>query len=297
VADLAILRREPVFDNFVQSYHTFREGGVAEPLLETLRLFDILSAGALQDVDSTLPALLGVDLTRVVQQRKEGMPFEYAIGKAYFMGLEFTCSPDALIPRKETELLVQVALDLVGLHQDTEALTVVDMGTGCANIAVSVAMNASNVKVLACDISPEAVELAQQNIESHNLQDRISLFCGDLYSPLCEQGYAGKIDLILCNPPYIPKSSLSKLASEIIDYEPKLALDAGPYGINILRRLIRESQKMLRPGGALAFQIGGGQHELVTRLLQGTRGYTDIQYFDDGAEIRVISTTKKAEGQ
>jgi release factor glutamine methyltransferase len=99
----------------------------------------------------------------------------------------------------------------------------------------------------------------------------------------------------LCNPPYIPTSFLSKLKSEIVDYEPTVALDAGPYGLNILRRLVRKSQKMLRPGGALAFQIGTGQHHLVTRLLERNRGYTDIQYYDDGAEIRVLSAVKKVE--
>ena len=285
-----------MFDNFVQSYNAFRESEIAEPLLETLRLLDVLSEGALQDLDRSLSERANIDLIQLAQQRKEGIPFEYAIGKAYFMGLEFICSPDALTPRKETELLVQVALDLVNL-QGPRNLTVVDMGTGCANVAVSVAVNASNVEVLACDVSPDAVSLARENIVRHNLQDRILLFCGDLFSPVDDQGYAGEIDLILCNPPYIPTSSLSKLASEIINYEPTVALDAGPYGIDILRRLIRDSQTMLRPGGALAFQIGEGQHNLVTRLLQRSKGYTDIQYFDDGVDIRVISAIKKAKGK
>lgn len=283
-----------MFDNFVQSYNTFRESGVAEPLLETLKLFDVLSAGALQDADLALSKQADLDLVRLAAQRKEGMPFEYAIGKAYFMGLEFICTQDALIPRRETELLVRVALDLLGRRQDTQNLTVVDMGTGCANVAVSVSTNFEHVRVLACDVSPDAIELARQNIDRHGVQTGVSLFCGDLFAPLEDQGYAGQVDLVLCNPPYIPTSSLSKLAPEIIDYEPTVALDAGPYGLNILRRLVRDSQRMLRPGGALAFQIGTGQHNLVTRLLKGNKGYADIQCHRDGDEIRVISAVKSA---
>jgi release factor glutamine methyltransferase len=190
--------------------------------------------------------------------------------------------------------LVKVALSFVEKKQKFQRdLTIIDMGTGCGNIAVSLAMNAENVKILASDISPAAVELAQVNVDKFKLQQRISLFCGDLFSPFHGSGYEGKIDMVVCNPPYIPTTSLSKLPSEIIDYEPTVALDAGAYGIGFFRRLISDSVTLLKPGGILVFEIGAGQEKLVTRLIQRSKTYGDIGFFDDGEQIRVISTTKK----
>jgi release factor glutamine methyltransferase len=177
-----------------------------------------------------------------------------------------------------------------------ERFTVADIGTGCGNIAVSVALGTELARVLACDISPAAVEVAKENVLRYGLQDRVTVLCGDLFAPLCELGYKGKLDLVVCNPPYIPTSSLENLAPEVIDYEPRVALDAGAYGIDIFRRLILDSVAMLRPGGTLVFEIGAGQDKLVTRLLQRGRAYTDIQHYDDGVDVRVISAMKRTDG-
>jgi len=284
-----------MFDDFLQSYDIFQKSGAENPLLETLRLFDLLSNGALRKTDLSG---LKIDLRQLAQRRKEGIPLEYIVEMATFMGLTLSCSPDTLIPREETELLVHVALDFIKKRPVAEeGVTVIDMGTGCGNTAVSIAINSDKAKILASDVCPAAVEVARDNVAKHGLHGRVLLFCGDLFAPFKGSGYEERIDLIVCNPPYIPTGSLSKLPPEVIDHEPKLALDAGSYGIDFYRRLIADSFSILKPKGALVFEIGVGQEKLVTRLLQKRKGYEDIDYFDDGAHIRVVSTVKRADAK
>jgi release factor glutamine methyltransferase len=282
-----------MFNHFIQAYNVFNESGVDNPLLETLRLFDLLSGNALRKMDLYPLTEKKIDLADLAQKRKEGMPLEYIIKMATFMGLAFYCSSGALIPREETELLAKVTIDLIKERQGIENnLIIVDVGTGCGNIAVSLAMNSEHTKILAVDISQSAIEIAQKNVNKFNLQQRISLFCGDLFSPINDLGYEEKIDVIVCNPPYIPTGSLSKLAPEIIDHEPKVALDAGPFGINFYRRLINDSLSILKPNGILVFEIGVGQEKLVARLLEKKEGYKNIVFFDDGLNVRVIKAVK-----
>ena len=285
-----------MFEDFLQAHNVFQNHGTENPFLDTVRLFDLLSNGALRKIDLSLLRQEKMDLLHLAQKRKEGMPMEYVIGMATFMGLMFFCFPDTLIPREETELLVKVALDFINERQKFENhLTLIDMGTGCGNIAVCLAMRSDNTRILASDISSAAVAIAQKNVNKFNLQERVSLFCGDLLSPFHGLGYEEKIDLVVCNPPYIPTASLPKLSPEIIDHEPKLALDAGAFGINIYRQLISDSITILKPKGILVFEIGVGQEKLVTRLIERKNSYENIRYFDDGTHIRVISAEKKPE--
>ncbi len=284
-----------MFDGFRRAFDAFRRAGAGDPLLETLRLFDVLALGALRAADGA--ALPQDSLEELAAKRVKGEPLEYILGKAVFMGLELECSPGALIPREETELLAQIALDLVRARQDAEAecprLTVVDMGTGSGNIAVALAVYTKDVSILACDVSPEAFELARRQVAKFNVQDRVSLFRGDLYEPLLAAGYQGKVDVVVCNPPYLPTSTLEKLAREIIDHEPAVALDAGPYGINVFRRLIAGAVDVLKPDGALVFEIGAGQERLVARLLEGTGAYPHVEHHRDAAgQVRVVSACR-----
>lgn len=285
-----------MFEDFLQAHNVFQKHGTENPLLDTVRLFDILSNGALRKIDLSLLRQEKIDLLHLAQKRKEGMPMEYGIGMATFMGFMFYCSPDTLIPREETELLVEVALDFIKKKREFEDdLTAIDMGTGCGSIAISFAMHSDNTKILATDISASAIEIAQKNVNKFNLQERVSLFCGDLFSPFHGLGYEEKIDLVICNPPYIPTASLTKLSPEIIDHEPKVALDAGAFGIAIYRRLISESLSILKPKGILVFEIGVGQEKLVARLIERKNSYENIRYFDDGTHTRVVSAEKKPE--
>lgn len=280
-----------MYREFIRCYELFREREVAEPLTETLRLFDILSAGALRNVDLSLLERNDVSLDEIAERRKEGTPFEYILGIAPFMGFMLYCTPEALIPRHDTEVLAHTALNLI--ERMEKPVTAIDMGTGCGNIAVVLAAGAAEVKVLASDVSAAAIAVARRNVEKHGLQERIQLFCGDLFDPLRGLGFEGSIDLVVCNPPYIPTKSLERLDGEITGNEPLVALEAGAYGIDVFRRLLADAADFIRPGGAMTFEMGAGQERIVERLIEKNGRYEEIEYFTYGGVIRVVSVTRR----
>ncbi len=283
-----------MFSDFLQSYTTFENFGVENSLFETLRLFDLLSSGALRRTNLSLPDEGKIDLRGLIRKRKQGIPWEYILGQAHFMGQLFFCSQDTLIPTDATNLLVDAALESINKRECADNdLTLIEIGTGCGNIAIALAMRSQYTKILAADISPAAVGVAQNNICRFNLQHRIALFSGDLFSPFQGLGYEGKIDFVVCNPPHMPSESLNKLSREIFAYEPRVALDGGPYGLDFIRRLISESVPMLKPDGMLFFEIGERQEKPVISLLEKNGGYYDIEFFTDDANVRAIRAVKK----
>ncbi|GJM40555.1 MAG: release factor glutamine methyltransferase [Ardenticatenaceae bacterium] len=271
-----------MFEFIHQLHQAFSEAGLDDPLQETLHLCDILSGGALRALDgrsanNITPQLC---LDEIVRQRQAGVPLEYILEQTVFMGRPFICTPDTLIPRAETELLVKTVLNHAA-NLESDDLTIVDVGTGSGNIAVSLALELPHSRVYALDISPEAVVCAEAHIAQFELENRVTALCGDLFAPLAGYDLASKVDIVVCNPPYIPSGSLEKMAAEIIEHEPIVALDAGPYGINIFRRLVRDALIFLRPDGFLAFEFGAGQEVLVQRLLQKSGSYTKMQPVED----------------
>jgi release factor glutamine methyltransferase len=280
-----------MYEDLIRCYETFRDRGVAEPLTETIHLFDVLSAGALRNADLSLLEKSDLTLDEIVRRRKEGRPLEYILGIAPFMGLTLHCTPDTLIPRHDTELLARTALKWI--ERAGKSVTVIDMGTGSGNIAVALAMGAEGVKVIASDVTAEAVEVARRNVEKYRLQNRILLYCGDLFDPLRGHGYEGQVDMVVCNPPYIPTKSLAKLDTEITGHEPLVALDAGAYGIDIFRRLLAGAGDFLKRGGMLTFEMGAGQEKLVERLITQNGGYGQIEYFEYDGRIRVVSAMRR----
>jgi len=283
-----------MFDDFLYCYDVFQKRGIEKPLLETLHLFDLFSKGLLSKMDLTFLERENIDLLHISKKRKEGIPLEYIIGKAIFMGRTFFCSPNTLIPREWTKLLVEVAQDFIKKIQESKNdLTIIDIGTGCGNIAITLALNTSKTNVIASDVNPSSVKIAQKNINKFNLQDRVSLFCGDLLSPLKDLKDKEKIDIVVCNPPYIPTSRLCKLSPEITNYEPIIGLNGGPFGIDFCRRLISDSFTVLKHKGILVFEIGIGQKKWFARLLEKNVGYEDVRYFKDSEGIRVVSAVKR----
>jgi release factor glutamine methyltransferase len=283
-----------MFEDFLKTYNYFREKGLDDSLVETLRLFNLLSDGRLSRVDLSFLEETDVGLQEIADKRKEGIPLEYIIGRVVFMGLSLYCSPDTLIPRKETELLVETAVTL--LHRDGKPKgekTVIEVGTGSGNIAIALAMNTENVRILASDICDSAVNVARRNVDLYDLGSRISLLCGDLFEPFEGLVSDENIDMVICNPPYIPTKSLEKLDPKIINHEPILALDAGAYGIDFFRKLINGAVTLLKPRGMLVFEIGAGQEKLVNMLFDKNGGYEDIEHIKDGDETRVMSAVRK----
>jgi release factor glutamine methyltransferase len=282
-----------LFKDINSIFNIFNKNGVENPLMETMRLLDILSEGKIRDIVS-IAGKETIDVEDIVLQRQKGVPLEYILGQANFMGRSFHCTGNTLIPTEETSLLVMTAYDLINrrLQAGLGAQTVIEIGTGCGNIAVSLAkLCDENVTILASDISPEAVEIAYKNVRKFNVQGKISLFCGDLFRPFTD--YEGKTDMVICNPPYIPTSFLKKLSPEIIDHEPVLALDGGPYGIDIFRKLMNGALTVLKRGGVLVFEIGAGQEKLIERLFEKNTSYNEILHFKYDEHVRVISAIRK----
>jgi len=282
-----------MYDNFIMSYNIFREKGIADPLLETLRLFDVMSGGKTGEALSCSDRN-AEDIAVIAEERKKGVPMEYILGMATFNGRSFFCTKDTLIPTEETSLLVNTAHDIIRKRQQAGEVsqTVIEIGAGCGNIGLSLAMLVNDsVRIMASDISEPAVEVAKKNAVKFNMDNKVEFFCGDLFGPFT--GYEGGTDMVICNPPYIPTTSLKKLSSEIIDHEPIVALDGGPYGISFFRRLISEAPRMLKQRGVLIFEIGEGQEKLINMLFEKNGAYEDIRQFRHGEHVRVICAEKR----
>ena len=201
-----------------------------------------------------------------VERRAAGEPLQYITGRQEFFGLEFKVTPDVLIPRPETEHLVEQVIKL-SREQSSRDRVIADIGTGSGCIAVSLAVNIPGSTILATDISPAALQVAIQNAKKHSVADRIEFLEGDLLSPLKSRDLEGNIDFIASNPPYVPAIELDHLQREVRDHEPALALFGGPDGLDCYRRLLSEAPAFLRAGGGLICEIGFGQLKPIENLV------------------------------
>jgi release factor glutamine methyltransferase len=242
---------------------------------------------------------LGVEeearLTALVEKRLEGEPLAYLTGKQFFMGIEFLSSPEAMIPRKETEILGMAALAIAReLAQEKGDIKVMDLCSGSGNIALTLAYYEPHCTVVGADISPEAVQLARRNAEHLNLAGRSRFYAGDLFAPFEQDEFLGQMDLVTCNPPYISAAQVEKMPGEIANHEPRLAFDGGPFGVQVLARFMRESHRFLRPGGWICFEMGLGQGKAILNMLNKTDRFERIEALvDDASEVRAFKARSK----
>jgi release factor glutamine methyltransferase len=221
-------------------------------------------------------------LQALLHQRINGTPLAHLTGCQQFMGIELQVSADALIPREETELLGYAALvQLQNIIREKNNATVIDVCTGSGNLALALAHHAPLARVWAADLSETAVALAQRNAKNLSLDDRVTFRAGDLLSPFDTPEFHGKVDLLVCNPPYISSGKVDVMAGEIIGHEPRLAFDGGPLGIRILQRLIAEAPRFLKANGVLAFEIGLGQARGIRKRLEQHGDYGNISEITD----------------
>jgi release factor glutamine methyltransferase len=199
----------------------------------------------------------------LVARRVTREPLAYIVGAREFWGLELEVTPDVLIPRPATELIVEVTLEL--FRDGAAPLMVADVCTGCGCVAVAIAYERPAARVVAADISPAALEVARRNAARHGVADRVSFRHGDLL-----HGIEGPFDAILANPPYVVDGARDALQPEVRDHEPALALFGGREGLDLVTRLVADAPKRLRAGGSLVFEFGLGQDVEIEQLIENS---------------------------
>ncbi len=199
----------------------------------------------------------------VIERRADREPLQHILGRQEFYGRDFRVSPDVLIPRPETEAIVELA---VGFLADRPEPRFLDIGTGSGCIAVSIAAELPAARGVATDISPAALAVARENAYKHGVADRLSFIESDLFGPAVE----GEFDLIASNPPYIPLEEFRGLEPEVREFEPRVALTDEGDGLAIIRKIITTAPHHLKPGGKLLVEIGFGQSESVSAMIDRT---------------------------
>ena len=241
------------------------------PLEGELLLRHILELSRVQlylDLDNELNPEQEETFWQLIRRRLNGEPAAYITGHCEFYGIDFSVNASVLIPRPESELLVEKA---VSRAQNQAVATIAEIGTGCGAIAISLALNLPEVKIYATDISTPALEVALSNCQKHGLADRIRLLQGDLLDPLPEP-----VDLIVANLPYVKKTEI-----DTKNFEPQLALNGGSDGLDKIRQLCRQLNDKLLPEGCLLLEIGEGQRRTVTTLLRSLFPSAQIEVTPD----------------
>ncbi|MFH1730540.1 MAG: peptide chain release factor N(5)-glutamine methyltransferase [Planctomycetota bacterium] len=225
-----------------------------------------------------------------VRQRGERRPTKQILGSCEFMSHEFIVTPDVLIPRPDTETLVECVLDGLGAGPRT----VCDIGTGSGNIAVSISLARPDATMYAVDNSDAALKVAEQNAGQHGVSDRITFCSGDLLGPLAAFGLEGAVDCVVSNPPYVSESEFAGLMPEVAKYEPRRALVSGDDGMSHTARLVSDAPQFLRPGALLAIETSPHVAERAAAAAEADGAYEDVRTVRDLSKAeRVLLARKK----
>jgi release factor glutamine methyltransferase len=302
-----------IAEAILQGSHKLRQAGVAEARREAGSLLGHVlgrdRSFILSHAEDALSDEQAERFRDFVERRAHGEPQQYITGQQEFFGLEFEVSPDVLIPRPETELLVETALKLVS--KDAPYVCDVGTGSGCVAIALLYELRKTHdggfpkAHALAIDISPAALAIAKRNAARHSLTEQIEFVVSDCFaslnspldSPLDsrrDSKYPSppRFDLIVSNPPYVKDGELASLQTEVRDFEPKLALTAGADGLNVIRRLLLDAAEFLKPGGHFLFEIGFQQSVAVEQLID-PKIWTLLRIHEDLQSIpRIVALQK-----
>lgn len=263
---------------------------IRDAIVEYSKQLDIISDTPRLDVEILLQkALGGVDrlyihlnlseeleieqeeiFLRLIEERLKGRPIAYIVNNREFMGLDFYVKEGVLIPRPDTEILVE---EIIELCKDKDDLDILDIGTGSGAITVSLAKYIEKSRLTSLDISEIALEIAKKNAKSNGVIGKINFIKSDLFQQIV--GTNLKFDIIVSNPPYIRKRDIDELHTQVKDYEPYNALEGGIDGLDFYRNITEQSKNYLKPGGILAYEVGHDQVEEVVKIMQNN-GYNKI---------------------
>ncbi len=239
-------------------------------------------------------------LEEAIEKRKAHLPLAYITEKKEFYSLGFRVTPDTFIPRPETEFLIDAVRKRLPITDHRSPITVIDLGTGCGNIAITLARYIPHSRIYATDISKKALAVAEENARKHRVEDRITFLEGDLFSSLKDHHLEGKIDFLVSNPPYVIRSEIDSLMPEVADYEPRIALDGEEDGLSFYRRIIEEAHLYLKSPaleqvrcgagrGCLILELGIDQSSQVKEMIEKTLKFESMEIIKDYSQIeRVI---------
>lgn len=258
-----------------------------------LHALGISRARLLADPDRSLTGAEQAGYDDAIRRRLQHEPVQYITGQQEFFGLAFRVTPAVLIPRPETEHLVEAVLAHFG-ERALEQLRIADVGTGSGAIAIALAVHLPGAEIIATDISAEALEVAADNARAHGVAGRIRFVKADLMDiPIAETGryVSGQFfDAVVSNPPYIPLAEAGELHPQVREHEPHAALFGGDSGLEVYRRLIPEAMAALRPGGLLAMEIGHNQRAALAGLLEG---WESVSFVDDLQGISRVALAER----
>lgn len=282
----------------LQASSFFAKHGVEEPRsnaeLLLMHVLEIERVALLRDWNEPFPAGLVDSWEEVVRRKAAGEPVQYIIGEQWFYGRPFFVTAAVLIPRPETELLVEAVLeaaDELWPPLGDAVPTVVDVGTGSGAIAVTLAVQRPGWRVCASDLSEDALAVARTNAGRHEAAGRMAFVQGDLLAPFAQRGAgalgaeAVRVDVLVSNPPYIPADELAGLQREVRDYEPRLALDGGADGLDPYRKMVLQLPDLLQLPRIVAFELGMGQAQDVAALLRDYGAWNEVRIITDYAGI------------
>ena len=236
-----------------QTHLTLESSGIPDARLEAEVMVMNLMRMARQDIFANQEAEVGAqqeqDLAATVERRLKREPLAYIMGYREFYGINLLVTPSVMIPRPETESLVEHALFMALMGMETSELVIADIGTGSGAIAINLAIHLPRARIYACDISDEALDVASYNVRAHNVADRVVLDKGDLLEPLPEP-----VDLIVANLPYLPTGRIATLQPEI-QWEPKQALDGGPDGLDLIKRLLSQAPAKVKEQSNILLEL------------------------------------------
>jgi release factor glutamine methyltransferase len=278
--------------NWTKEY--FEKKGIAEARLEAELLLAHVLGWKRIELYSRFEETVGPEklaaFHEAVKRRGKREPAQYIMGATEFCGLAFKSDRRALIPRPETELLIDVTMALAGVSDEP---LVVDIGTGSGILAITAAKRLPRARVVACDISSEAIELARENAALLGASARVEFRCGDFAETLGE--FAGRVDIALANPPYVSEGELAGLEPELREHEPRVALVAGPEGTEVQARLVAFAATLLKTGGHLVMEMGAGQAGRVREMVAKTAALELVRFEKDFASIERVAVIRKRE--
>ncbi|MBI2470323.1 MAG: peptide chain release factor N(5)-glutamine methyltransferase [Planctomycetes bacterium] len=232
-----------------------------------------------------------------IGKRSHRVPLQYITNHAEFMSLDFYVDERVLIPRPETELLVEAVIKKVQtLNYDNE-IVIVDIGVGSGNIAIALAKKIDKARIFAIDISPDALAVAKINAQRHDVLDKITFLCGDIFKPLEGYGIESKVNFIVSNPPYISGDEFGALQQEVRDFEPYVALISGQDGLQMFKRIIANTNTWLKPGWYVIFEVGEKQARKVSRLFEDRGCFKKANFVRDYQHIHRVVIAQMEDGR